>query len=338
MLYASFMNFDKLTQKKNELDSFRQSGSGLPVALVQNLEEWFRVELTYTSNAIEGNTLTRRETALVVEKGITVGGKSLREHLEATNHAQALDMVNEIASRKQGQVSEKEMFTLHEVILKGIDDVHAGHYRSVAVRISGSNVVMPNPVKVPDLMEEFGRWLIEVNDMHPVEFAAEAHYRLVTIHPFVDGNGRTARLLMNLILLMHGFPPAIIRKRDRLAYISSLEKAQLGGSKDDFLKIIAKSVDRSLDIYLKAVNSEDADDGQDDEPLLKIGALADKAGETVATIRFWTKEGLLQIADTTESNYALYSVEMVARCKNIQSLKAERYTLAEIKAKLGNAL
>ena len=303
------------------------------MALVQNLDEWFKIELTYTSNAIEGNTLTRRETALVVEKGITVGGKSLIEHLEATNHAQALDIIHEIAGRRKGRVTEKEIFALHDVILKGIDDAHAGHYRNVAVRISGSNAIMPNPIRVPDLMAEFGSWLSKKHDLHPVEFAAEAHYTLVTIHPFVDGNGRTARLLMNLILLMHGYPPAIIRKRDRLAYISSLEKAQSGGSKDDFLKIISKSVDRSLDIYLKAINAEEQDDQQDDETLLKIGALAKKAGETVATIRFWTKEGLLQIAETTAGNYALYSIEMVERCKKIQNLKAKRYTLAEIKQK-----
>lgn len=336
-LYALVVIYEKLTQKKSQLDAHRQTGGGLPISLVQNLDEWFKVELTYTSNAIEGNTLTRRETALVVEKGITVGGKSLREHLEATNHAQALDMVHEIASRQKGGVSEKEIFSLHEVILKGIDDAHAGHYRNVPVRISGSNVIMPNPMKVPDLMEDFGKWLSTPNDLHPIEFAAEAHYELVTIHPFVDGNGRTARLLMNLILLMYGYPPAIIRKRDRLAYISSLEKAQLGGSKDDFFKIIAKSVGRSLDIYLKAINAEDADDVEDDETLLKIGALADKAGETVATIRFWTKEGLLEIAETTKSNYALYSIEMIERCEEIQNLKAERYTLAEIRDRLNSA-
>ena len=327
------MNYDKITTRKAQLDGHREKGGGLPAALVQNLDEWFKVELTYTSNAIEGNTLTRRETALVVEKGITVGGKSLIEHLEATNHARALDMIQEIASRRKGRVTEKEIFALHEAVLRGIDDAHAGQYRTVAVRISGSSVIMPNsePVKIPDLMQEFGTWLNHKNDIHPIDLAAEAHYQLVTIHPFVDGNGRTARLLMNLILLMHGYPPAIIRKRDRLAYISSLEKAQLGGSKDDFLKIISKSVDRSLNIYLKAIKAEEPDDQQDDETLLKIGALAKKTGETVATIRFWTKQGLLQIAETTESNYALYSVEMIERCKEVQKLKAKRYTLAEIR-------
>jgi len=248
MLYGLYMKYDVLSEKKDELDQYRP----LDKALVNNLDEWFRVELTYTSNAIEGNTLTRRETALVVEKGLTVGGKSLTEHLEATNHAHALDWVKDQINRKPKSLTENDILNIHNIILKGIDDENAGHYRSVPVRISGSSVILPNPVKVPDLMQNFQNWFCESSKMHAVELAAEAHYQLVTIHPFVDGNGRTARLLMNLILMMEGYPPAIIRKRDRLAYIGALEQAQLGGSKDNYFKIIAKAVERSLDIYLKA--------------------------------------------------------------------------------------
>ncbi len=159
--------------------------------------DWFRVELTYTSNAIEGNTLTRRETALVVEKGLTVGGKSLIEHLEATNHAHALDWVREQVTRQSANLKKEDILHIHDVILKGIDDANAGHYRSVPVRISGSSVVLPNPIKVSDLMQDFAQWLANEQGLHPVELVAEAHYRLVTIHPFVDGNGRSARLLMN---------------------------------------------------------------------------------------------------------------------------------------------
>jgi len=243
------MNYDKLTIKKQQLDGFRP----LAPALVKNLENWFRVELTYTSNAIEGNTLTRRETAVVIEKGITVGGKTLKEHLEATNHAKALDFVHSIVGKKPAQLTAQDILTIHEIILKGIDDENAGHYRNVPVRISGSAVVLPNPRKVPDLMDEFKNFLTSKNNLHPVEFAGEAHYRLVTIHPFVDGNGRTARLLMNLLLMMAGYSPAIIRTRDRLSYIGALEKAQLGGAKDDYRKIITRAVERSLDIYLQAI-------------------------------------------------------------------------------------
>jgi cell filamentation protein, protein adenylyltransferase len=325
------MNYDNLTLKKQELDQYRP----LPHALCRNLEDWFRIELTYTSNGIEGNTLTRQETALVVEKGLTVGGKSLKEHLEAANHAAALDWMHHLISRSSSSISEDIILQIHKLILKGIDDDNAGYYRSVPVRIAGSAVILPNARKVPSLMKEFVGWIAKA-DLHPVQFAAEAHYELVTIHPFIDGNGRTARLLMNLILMMCGYPPAIIRKRDRLAYIKSLEQAQLGGSKEDYLILIAKAVNRSLDIYLKAVKNV----GEEipttvfkAKNLLKIGELAQAAQESVATIRHWTKEGLLEVAEITPTGYQLYVPDMIERIKNIKELKSQRYTIKEIKNK-----
>jgi Fic family protein len=323
------MNLDKLTTKKKLLDQRRP----LPDALVRNLDEWFRVELTFTSNALEGNTLTRQETALVVEKGLTVGGKTLVEHLEATNHARALDWVNAQIKGSPQELSEEDILFIHALVLKSIADEHAGYYRRVSVRISGSTVVMHNPLKVPDLMAQLQAWLNSATSLHPVELAAEAHYRLVTIHPFVDGNGRTARLLMNLILMMLGYPPAIIRKRDRLTYINALEKAQLGGSKADYFTLIAKAVDRSLNIYLKAIDGKSDPDGYDPQ-LLKIGSLAKASGENNSTIRHWTKEGLLEVAETTESGYQLYAADMIQRVEQINTLKKQRYTLNEIKGML----
>lgn len=321
------MNYDVITLKKQELDRYRP----LDHSVLSNLEEWFKVELTYTSNALEGNTLTRAETAVVIEKGITVGGKTLKEHLEATNHASALDYVKNLVSRHKDFVAENDILCLHGLVLKGIDQENAGRYRTVSVRLSGSAVVLPNSAKVPILMMNFLNDLKEKKDCHPVEFAALAHYRLVTIHPFVDGNGRTARLLMNLILLMNGYPPAIIRKKDRLAYISSLEKAPLGGSMKDFQNLILKSVSRSLDIYLKTLKNEQQDEDLDSENLLKIGDLAKRTNQTVATIRFWTKEGLLKVAQTTGSGYHLYEKEMIVVVQKIIELKNKRLTLEEIK-------
>ena len=326
LLRSCPMNLEQLSEKKARLDAFRP----LPPALVHNLDDWFRVELTYSSNAIEGNTLTRRETALVVEKGLTVGGKTLVEHLEATNHAAALDWVREQVQRAPASLTERDIRLIHDLILKGIDNANAGRYRSVAVRLSGSTVVLPNPLKVPELMEEFVRWLTGAVGLHPVELAAEAHYRLVSIHPFIDGNGRSARLLMNLILLMCGYPAAIIRKRDRLAYIGSLEKAQLGGSKKDYLDIIVRAVDRSLDIYLKAAAGEEAEP-EESEILLKIGQLARQSGESHSTLRHWTQAGLLQVAQITEAGYQLYAPAMVERIKIIHALKKQRLTLQEIR-------
>lgn len=323
------MDYKKLTEKKKELDKHRP----LDVALVKNLEEWFKIELTYTSNAIEGNTLSRAETALVVEKGLTIGGKSIEEHLEATNHAAALDFVKEQIKRKTSDIREKDILKIHEVILDKIDKENAGIYRRVPVRISGSAVVLPNPRKVQELMDDFFSWLRKEDKMHGVQLAAEAHYRFVTIHPFIDGNGRTGRLLMNMILMMKGYPPAIIRKNDRLSYIKSLEKPQLvngeGDSKSDYFKLIATAVDRSLNIYLRAI--EGKTEKQESEKLLKIGELAKRANQTVPTIRHWTKEGLLQVAEVTESGYQMYDEQMVERVKKIQEMKEKRMTLEEIK-------
>ena len=324
-----YTRLSKLTKKKALLDSFRP----LREALVRNLEDWFRVELTYTSNALEGNTLTRRETALVVEKGLTVGGKLLSEHLEATNHAKALNWVTGQVHRTPDCLTENDLLHMHSIILKGIDDAHAGHYRHVPVRIAGSPVVLPNARKVPDLMTAFMEWMHTAKHLHPVELATEAHYQLLTIHPFVDGNGRTARLLMNLLLLMAGYPPAIIRKRERLAYISSPENAQMGGSKEDFHRLITNAVDRSLKLYLKAAHGENW--GETVEPtLLKIGELAKKTGETNSTLRYWTKEGLLKVAEITPSGYQMYAMEMVEKVGKIQELKKDRYTLKEIAREL----
>ena len=246
------MDWTLLTEKKKRLDAHRP----FPSALTSRLDSWFRVELTYTSNALEGNTLTRQETALVLEKNLTVGGKSLREHLEATNHANALDWVSGWQKRSPKDLGEKDILQLHSLILKSIDDTHAGCYRSIPVRIAGSTVVLPNPRKVPDLMTEFVAWLQNTCSLHPAELAAEAHFKLVSIHPFVDGNGRTARLLMNTILLMNDYPMAVIDNSQRLAYLNALEKAQLGGPKDDYFQIIGQAVEASLDIYLEAVEGQ----------------------------------------------------------------------------------
>jgi len=330
MLYGFGMNWETLTAKKAKLDGHRP----LPVHLVQNLEKWFVVELTYTSNAIEGNTLTRQETAVVVEKGLTVGGKSLVEHLEATNHAKALHDVLRLAQARTNDLDEAAILDLHRTILQGIDDSNAGRYRSIAVRISGSRVVLPNPIKVPILMTSLVQQIRSSPAMHPVERAARAHYELVTIHPFVDGNGRTARLLMNLILMQNGYPPALIRKRDRLRYIQSLEQAQLGGSKEAYFKLIAGAVDRSFDIYLKALALGEEEPAKPASEHLRIGQLAKLTGESHATLRFWTKEGLLEIADTTDAGYALFDPLTTARVKEIRRLQAERFTLKEIRAKL----
>ncbi len=240
--------FIRIDEKKKRLDSFRP----LPTALEKNLDEWFKIDLTFTSNAIEGNTLSHEETALVVEKGITIGGKTVTEHLEAINHAKAINFIKDLARKQKEDLCVDDILDIHKIILEGIDSVHAGVFRTVMVRILGSHTVFPNYLKVPALMDEFNKWLTASDD-HPVKIAAMAHFKLVRIHPFVDGNGRTARLLMNLILLQHGYPLAIIKKETRKNYIDALEIASNTEDLSAFNSVVFQAVESSLDSYLDAI-------------------------------------------------------------------------------------
>lgn len=242
--------FPDLDRKKAQLDACRP----FPSAIVRRLKEYFDVEWTHHSTAIEGNTLTLQETMVVLKHGITIGGKSLREHLEVVGHRKAIDFVESLA-RVGRPLTEEDLKALHRLVLAGIEGAMAGQYRRVQVRIAGSRYLPPPPQEVPRRMKEFVAWLeyAEVPDLHPVFVAAKAHLELVTIHPFVDGNGRTARLLQNLLLMRRGFPPAVIRVEERAEYYRALERAQMGEGEEEFLRQVARAVDRSLDVYLEAL-------------------------------------------------------------------------------------
>ena len=244
-------NFDYIDKLKNELDQYRP----LPSAAVKNLKEVYRVEWTYNSNAIEGNTLSLIETKVVLEDGLTIGGKRLQEHLEVINHSEAIDFVeNQI--NQAGELDERTLKGIHQLILKNIDDENAGVYRSINVRISGSQHRPPHFLQVPQEMTELFAWYeLKKELLHPVELAALFHFKFVCIHPFADGNGRTARLLMNLILMSHGFPPAIVKAEDsqRLHYYETLEKASVQNNTEPFIELISKCVEESLLNYLSVI-------------------------------------------------------------------------------------
>lgn len=320
-----------IDQKRKALDAHRPFAPEFS----KNIEEWFRIELTYTSNAIEGNTLTRQETALVVEKGLTVAGKTLVEQLEAVNHAKAWDFISARRDQTRNEITERTLLDIHSIILNGIDDANAGCYRRVPVRIAGSTVVMPNPLKVPTLMQDMMTWLHGSLTEHPATIAADAHLQFVSIHPFVDGNGRTGRLLMDLLLMQMGVPPALIRKEDRLEYIKAIESSQLGRGSEKYYHVIYTAIIRSLDEMLNLLEDKSAATESTSEEFLKIGELAKAAGETTATIRHWTKEGLLKEARLSKGGYHLYAQDMIARIEEIRRLQtAERLTLAELKQRL----
>src|SRR5271165_1456988 len=236
---------EQIAAKKAGLDRLRPLS---PRALV-NLEHSYDLELTYTSNAIEGNTLTQIETGLVIEKGVTIGGKRLKDHLEAIDHYDAIRYVREIASQSS-HLSEFDVRSLDALVLKRSDPDIAGRYATSArfVNTDAGRHAFPSPAEIPALMGDFGTWLGAAAATPGTAF--EAHRRLVDVHPFNDGNGRTARLLMNLVLIRGGYPPVAVRPEDRLEYIRSLQQEQAGQGADTFNALLYQRLDATLGEYL----------------------------------------------------------------------------------------
>lgn len=295
----------KIEENRKKLQKLLQNKDNQKV-----LNKWLKTELAYTSNAIEGNTLTRRETELAIEEQITTGAKPINDYLEARNHANAFDFICHAVKNKV-KIDEDYVLQIHKIILSGIDDTNAGFYRSVRVRISGSQTILPNPLKVPDLMREFGKWLLEKSDDVLLK-AIEAHYRLVSIHPFVDGNGRTARLFLNSMLLESGYAPIIIRKIDRKRYLSALETYQTKENSEPYYRFMLTALNRSLKMMIDLLDIEKA---EPQGKLLTIAKFAKLAGLPVSTIRYWMKEDKIKPITYTASGYAMFDEKQVAEIK-----------------------
>jgi len=237
--------------KKRELDSFKPFSP----EIARKLEEQFTLEWTYNSNAIEGNTLTLNETELVINRGLTIGKKSLKEHFEAINHKEVIQYLYDFVKKKK-ELDENIILALHKIILKNIDDTEGGHYRTSNVMITGAIHIPPSAIKIKRLMNEFFEWYYKnKKKLSIAELSAWAHYKIVHIHPFIDGNGRTARLLMNLILIQNGYPPAVILNVDRQKYYRALKDADME-KYSTFINFIGRSIERSLLIYLNALKSK----------------------------------------------------------------------------------
>ncbi len=236
---------ERIIAKKLELDSYRP----LSKEIVRKLQEAMEVEYTYHSNAIEGNRLTLRETQLVIREGVTIGGKSLRDHLEAQNHPKAIYYIESLKDR---DLSENDVLEVQKIIFSGALE-NAGNYRNSQVYIEGSDYLPPPAFEVPTLMKALLQWLKKNPDeLRPIEIAAVFHYKFVSIHPFDDGNGRVTRLVMNLLLIKHGYPFSLIRNYDRRRYYDTLRKADRGDLKP-FVNFIARCVEESLHLYLSAI-------------------------------------------------------------------------------------
>jgi Fic family protein len=242
------MSFEVIDKKRAELEKYRP----LPKNTLKSLRENMLVEWTYNTNAIEGNTLTISETKVVLE-GITIGGKSIREHLEVINHREAILFLEELVNKNE-PFSERNIKDLHRLVLKNIDNENAGIYRHENVIISGAKHRPPEHFLIKEQMERLvadynGHW----REKHPIERAALLHGEFVKIHPFIDGNGRTARLLLNFELMKNGYPPAIIKAEMRPEYYDYLDQAHNSGDYDKFVQLVAGCVETSLDLWLSLV-------------------------------------------------------------------------------------
>lgn len=235
----------KINALKVKIDAHRPFDSHL----LKQVREYFRIGMAYSSNALEGNSLTETETKIVIEDGITIGGKPLRDHLEALGHSEAYDLLFRLA-KHQG-ITEANVKELHRLFYYRIDAKQAGKYRKSRVIITGTDFIPPGPERIPEMMKTFVERIPDHRAAyHPVEFAAIIHKELVTVHPFIDGNGRAARLLMNLALLQAGYPLAIIPPILRREYLDTLNKTHKGDN-GPFISFIAGICYESAKEYLR---------------------------------------------------------------------------------------
>ncbi len=245
----------RIEEKKKQIDKHRP----FPDAIINHLKEFISIEWTYNSNAIEWNSLSLRETKLVLQEGITIKGKTLREHFEIKNHEKTINYLEKIVKTNY-KLKNSDIFDIHSLVLDWIEEDFKGRYRNGQIRILGANFVPPSALKISDLMEE----LIDWNNRNPenldiVTLVSRVHHKFVWIHPFFDGNWRTGRLIMNLLLMKYWYPPAVILKNDQQKYYNALNQANKSNY-DKLILVIAQAIERSLDIYLNAIKQKHNED------------------------------------------------------------------------------
>lgn len=284
----------RIDEKMKRLNSMRP----LSADAVNRLHEEMRLLHTYHSNAIEGNTLTLPETKLVLEEGITVSKKPLRDYFEAANSAKAFDLVEDIAKKKI-QIDHVTIQRIHEVVTAGILE-DAGRYRTRNVRITGASKTPPDWSKLVGLMDDLIREVVQ-SEMGAVQTAAILHHRFVEIHPFIDGNGRVARLLMNLYLIANGYPPIVLKVTEREKYYRCLRAAD-SGHPARFIDLIAKAVDESLTLYLSICGGADE--------LVPLSVLAQETKYSQEYLSLRARQGLLDAVKIGRTWHATkYAIE-----------------------------
>lgn len=277
----------RIDEKREKLNSLRP----LSPSVVSKLKQQFAIEMTYNSNGIEGNSLTLKETAWVIQDGLTIKGKPLKDHLEAKDHYEALEFLYEtIEHDRQQTLSEVFIRTLHQLVVRETERKEAGKYRTINVMITGSDHTPPDISEVPVLMRDLMMWIKQnQKKLHPVEFAAMVHHKIVHIHPFADGNGRTARLAMNLILMKEGYPLVIILKNDRRKYYRVLSQADKGVCLP-LVRFVAQAVERTLNMYFKVVHPTQKEDKQ----YVSLSILANETPYSVKYLNLLARYGKIE--------------------------------------------
>lgn len=324
------MIYQELTAKKNELDKL----PALSAEAQEDLRKKIELEIAYVGGCFDGLTLTRKESAMILYEDKTVENHSLTEHIQILNAAKVFDMITELAQKVNHQIDDSDVKNIHRVVVRNLDDKNGGMYRGFKRNFTIGGHEMPDSVRVQRMMNDFGMWLFAARTLHPAALAAEAHLRLMSIQPFGMGNGCTARFLMNLILMRHGYPPTLFSRREKKEYWDTLEKAIFQNDRIGYDKLICRAVNRSLETYIKAAQHQGFEETDHDPYFLRIGQLAKETGERVSTLRYWTSLGLLETAGKTSADYTLYSSEIFPRIKRLKELKEQRFTLEEIRNRL----
>lgn len=277
----------RLEEKLKKLNKLRP----LPKTLVQKLQEKFQIEMNYNSNAIEGNSLTLKETFLVINEGLTIKGKPLKDHLEVKDQQAALEYLYDLLDKnKKPTISELFIRNLHQLVVQETDREWAGRYRNAKVIIGGAKHNPPDALVVPQQMRNLISWLsAQQKKTNVIELAALLHHKLVHLHPFFDGNGRTARLVMNLFLMRAGFPLVVILKNDRKKYYEVLEKAD-DENYEPLIKFVAQAVERSLDIYLETLTPSN----KKQEKFLTLSEISKKNSFSSKYLNLLVRQGKLE--------------------------------------------
>jgi Fic family protein len=313
------MSYENIIKKKQELDALRP----FPKAVRERLAEKMTIDFAYNSVALEGGSFTYQQVKLIFQQNLAIGGKSITEHLAITSHIAAFSYVQKLAMQPLASFSEANLLQIQQLVN------HGGKvgYRGFPLQITDSPIVFPESEQIPHLLFEFCTWLKSARELETVELASEAHCRLLSIMPFAEDNHLVARLVQNLILLTGGYPPVIIKQNQQGEYDAAVAKYQFGGAIGDYQILIANMLEKSLDLYIDNLSESLSQK----ETLFKMAEFATEVGEAISTIRYWLKEGLITAAQTTENGYQLFSTVELEIARKIKTLKAQRYTLKEIK-------